>query len=91
MKKIVALLCLLALVLPLCACASASIAPAEEAKTATAEEKTEAIKEEKGEIEVIRPLEPLNISAIEKDPKELERVYQLGRAEGKKYIGRRNA
>ena len=48
-------------------------------------------KEEKGEIEVIRPLEPLNISAIEKDPKELERVYQLGRAEGKKYIGRRNA
>ena len=45
-------------------------------------------KEEKGEIEVIRPLEPLNISAIEKDPKELERVYQLGRAEGKKYIGR---
>ena len=48
-------------------------------------------KEEKGEIDVIRPLEPLNISAIEKDPKELERVYQLGRAEGKKYIGRRNA
>lgn len=48
-------------------------------------------KEEKGEIEVIRPLEPLNISAIEKNPKELERVYQLGRAEGKKYIGRRNA
>lgn len=48
-------------------------------------------KEEKGEIEVIRPLEPLNISAIEKDPQELERVYQLGRAEGKKYIGRRNA
>lgn len=48
-------------------------------------------KEEKGEIEVIRPLVPLNISAIEKDPQELERVYQLGRAEGKKYIGRRNA
>lgn len=48
-------------------------------------------KEEKGEIEVIRPLEPLNISPIEKDPQELERVYQLGRAEGQKYIGRRKA
>ncbi len=53
MKKIVALLCLLAMILPLCACSS-GLAPAE---TATAEEnktasqnKTEEKKEEKGEI-----------------------------------------
>ena len=41
MKKLIAILCLLALCLPLCACAT-SIAPAEEAKTATAEEKAPA-------------------------------------------------
>ncbi len=45
-------------------------------------------KEEKGEIEVIRPVAPLNISPVEKDPNELERVYQLGRAEGTKYLNR---
>ncbi|MBQ6416660.1 MAG: patatin family protein [Butyrivibrio sp.] len=43
-------------------------------------------KEEKGEIEVIRPLAPLNISPVETDEKELERVYQLGRAEALKYL-----
>ncbi len=46
-------------------------------------------KEEKGEIEVIRPLAPLGVSAVEKNPLELERVYQLGRTEGEKYISRR--
>lgn len=45
-------------------------------------------KEEKGEIEVIRPLEPLNISPVETDEKELERVYQLGRAEALKYLNK---
>ncbi|MCR5557475.1 MAG: patatin family protein [Butyrivibrio sp.] len=43
-------------------------------------------KELKGEIKVIRPKAPLNISPIEKDPAELERVYQLGRAAGEEYI-----
>ena len=45
-------------------------------------------KEEKGEIEVIRPLAPLNISPVETDEKELERVYQLGRAEALKYLNK---
>ncbi len=45
--------------------------------------------EEKGLIEVIRPMEPLGVSPIEKDPAQLERVYQLGRTEGEKYLGRR--
>ena len=39
-------------------------------------------KEEKGEILVIRPDAPLNINPIEKDEKELDRVYALGRAAG---------
>ena len=43
-------------------------------------------KELRGEIEVIRPLAPLNISPVEKDANELERVYQLGRAEALKYL-----
>ena len=43
-------------------------------------------KEIKGQIRVIRPKEPLNISPIEKDPAELERVYKLGRAAGEEYI-----
>ena len=49
MKKIVALICLLAMLLPLCACSASSLATDE---TATAEEetKTETKKEEKGEI-----------------------------------------
>jgi len=45
-------------------------------------------KEEKGEIEVIRPLKPLNVSPVEKDPDELERVYQLGREAALKYLNR---
>ena len=43
-------------------------------------------KEEKGLVRVIRPKEPLNISAIEKNPAEIERVYRLGREAGEKYI-----
>ena len=39
-----------------------------------------------GKVKVIRPKEPLNISAIEKDPSEIERVYRLGRAAGEEYI-----
>lgn len=35
--------------------------------------------EKQGKIFVIRPEAPLNIGSIEKDPNELERVYQLGR------------
>lgn len=35
--------------------------------------------ERQGKIFVIRPEAPLNIGSIEKDPNELERVYQLGR------------
>ncbi len=36
-------------------------------------------KEEKGQVLVLRPDAPLHISPIEKDPKELERVYVHGR------------
>ena len=43
-------------------------------------------KELKGEVKVIRPKAPLNISPIEKDPEELTRVYNLGRAAGEEYI-----
>jgi predicted patatin/cPLA2 family phospholipase len=43
-------------------------------------------KEKSGEVLVIRPDEPLNISPVEKDPAELERVYQLGRAAGQKKL-----
>jgi predicted patatin/cPLA2 family phospholipase len=39
-------------------------------------------REKSGEVLVIRPLEPLNISPIEKDEKELDRVYNLGREAG---------
>ena len=35
---------------------------------------------------VIRPPEPLNIGHTEKDPDELERVYQIGRREAKKRL-----
>ncbi|MBO7402950.1 MAG: patatin family protein [Lachnospiraceae bacterium] len=38
-----------------------------------------AAREKAGKIFVIRPEEPLNIGATEKDPKELQRVYYLGR------------
>ena len=43
-------------------------------------------KEKQGLVKVIRPKEPLNISAIEKNPAEIERVYRLGREAGEKYI-----
>lgn len=43
-------------------------------------------KEKNGEIFVIRPPEPLNIGATERDPKELERVYQIGRTEAQKHL-----
>lgn len=36
-------------------------------------------REKTGEVFVLRPKEPLNIGAIEKDPAQLERVYKLGR------------
>ncbi len=39
-------------------------------------------KEKNGEVLVIRPKEPLNINPIEKDPAEIERVYNLGREAG---------
>lgn len=35
--------------------------------------------ERRGKILVIRPKKPLNIKSVNKDPNELERVYQLGR------------
>ena len=43
-------------------------------------------KEKNKEVLVIRPREPLNISPVEKDPDELERVYQLGRAAGEQKL-----
>ena len=43
-------------------------------------------KERAGEIFVLRPPESLGISRTEHDPAELERVYQLGRAEAKKAL-----
>ena len=41
-----------------------------------------------GKVLVIRPPQALGISRTEKDPAELERVYQTGRAEGKKQLER---
>jgi len=43
-------------------------------------------KEDLGELLVIRPMEPLNISPMEKDPAELERVYNLGRRAAEKLL-----
>ena len=43
-------------------------------------------KEKSGVSFVIRPPEPLGISRTEKDPAELERVYQTGRAEAEKSL-----
>ncbi len=42
--------------------------------------------EKEGRAFVIRPPKPLNIGAREKDPENLERVYQLGRAEAEKQL-----
>ena len=35
---------------------------------------------------ILRPLEPLNIGHMEKNPNELERVYQIGRNEAGKRL-----
>ena len=43
-------------------------------------------REESGAALVIRPPEPLGIGRTEKDPEELERVYQTGRAEEEKRL-----
>ncbi len=43
-------------------------------------------REASGESLVIRPAESLGISRTENDPAELERVYQMGREEGKKRL-----
>ena len=50
--------------------------------------------ESSGKVFVIRPASPLKIGATEKDPAELQRVYELGRAAAisnliplKKYLG----
>ncbi len=43
-------------------------------------------KEDAGEILVIRPMEPLNIKPMEKNPDELDRVYKLGRREAEKLL-----
>ena len=42
--------------------------------------------EEKGEIFVVRPPEKLNIGAVEHNPDELQRVYDIGRAEAEKQL-----
>ncbi len=42
--------------------------------------------EARGEAIVIRPDEPLGIGKMEKDPSELERVYQIGRLVGEKCL-----
>lgn len=41
-----------------------------------------------GKVRVIRPKEPLNISSIEKDPAQIERVYKLGRQAGEEYLAK---
>lgn len=41
---------------------------------------------ERGDVFVIQPKESLNISRIESDPKELKRVYKLGRKEAKRQL-----
>ena len=43
-------------------------------------------KEAKGQVFVIRPSAPLKIGKIEKDPKQLQRVYDLGREEALKNL-----
>ena len=47
-------------------------------------------KELAGEIKVIRPDAPLNISPVEKDPAQLQRVYDLGRAKAISYLESRS-
>ena len=43
--------------------------------------------EQAGKIMVLRPPEPLGVSRTEKNPEELERVYQIGRREGLRQLG----
>ena len=42
--------------------------------------------EKEGKIFVIRPKGDLNIKRLEKDPKEMERVYNIGLADGEKMM-----
>lgn len=42
--------------------------------------------EKEGSIFVIRPSEPLNIGRMEKDPVNVQRVYDIGYADGQKYL-----
>ena len=42
--------------------------------------------EKEGRIFVIRPAQPLNIGRMEKDPENVQRVYDIGYADGKKYL-----
>ncbi|MBO5203634.1 MAG: patatin family protein [Clostridia bacterium] len=42
--------------------------------------------EREGSIFVIRPAESLNIGRLEKDPENIQRVYDIGRADGEKYM-----
>lgn len=44
--------------------------------------------EKEGSVFVIRPAEPLNIGRLENDPENIQRVYDLGRADGEKCIER---
>lgn len=43
-------------------------------------------KEQKGEVFVIRPKEPLGVGKSEKDPEKLEKAYQAGRKEAEKAL-----
>ena len=43
-------------------------------------------KEARGELLVIRPDSPLDIKKVEKDPEELKRVYEIGRAMGQRRL-----
>ena len=43
-------------------------------------------REKTGDVLVIRPEEPLNIKPLEKDPAELDRVYNAGRKAAEKLL-----
>ena len=45
-------------------------------------------KELAGEVKVIRPDAPLSISPVEKDPAQLQRVYDHGRAQALEYLSK---
>lgn len=47
--------------------------------------------EQEGSIFVIRPEQPLNIGRLEKNPENVQRVYEIGYADGKKYLERLRA